>query len=43
MEESEFFNLQCKSQRIFEDQTQIENIISIWPITDVLSYIRGGS
>ena len=41
-EELSLFEVQCKSQGIFDDQTQFEIIIGIWPINDVLSYVKAG-
>ena len=41
-EELNLFELQCKNQGIFDDQSQFEIIIGIWPINDVLSYVRAG-
>ena len=41
-EEFKLFELQCKSQGIFDDITQFEIIIRIWPIDDVLYYVKVG-
>ena len=40
--EFKLFELQCKSQGIFNDKTQFEIIIRIWPINDVLEYVKVG-
>ena len=41
-EELDLFEIQCKSQGIFDDQTKFEIIIGIWPINDVLAYVGAG-
>ena len=41
-EEFKLFELQCESQGIFDDTTQFEIIIRIWPIDDILYYVKIG-